>query len=275
MYEDPAIELQAFRDQPRVLAVASAGDTALALARAGHLVTAVDINPAQAAYASDRVGGGPPRRGQADRLLALGRLSLRPAGWTRSRLDALAAMTDRPSQVVEWRHLTSGLSGAALRALFAPAMLRLGYRADFARSAASLHRQLPRRIERGMTVHANASNPWARLLLTGAWPERPEAPGIGTGPGSVVVHVDDVASHLEAVPSGTYDALALSNVLDGAPAHERSRLVAAARHAGAPGAVVVLRTLLRAPDASAAATAATDRALIWGGITTSTVEDLR
>ena len=50
MYEDPEIELAAFAPGSRVLAIASAGDTAAALAQAGHQVTAIDINPAQLEY---------------------------------------------------------------------------------------------------------------------------------------------------------------------------------------------------------------------------------
>jgi hypothetical protein len=39
MYEDPAIELEAFPPQSRVFSIASAGCTARALAAAGHDVT--------------------------------------------------------------------------------------------------------------------------------------------------------------------------------------------------------------------------------------------
>jgi S-adenosylmethionine:diacylglycerol 3-amino-3-carboxypropyl transferase len=48
MYEDAAIELAAL-PAGRVLAIASAGDVAFALAREGRDVTAVDFNPAQVA----------------------------------------------------------------------------------------------------------------------------------------------------------------------------------------------------------------------------------
>ncbi|MBV8828569.1 MAG: DUF3419 family protein, partial [Acidobacteriaceae bacterium] len=53
MYEDSAIEMRAFRPGSRVFCIASAGDTAIALAR-DHNVTAVDINPAQLEYARKR-----------------------------------------------------------------------------------------------------------------------------------------------------------------------------------------------------------------------------
>ncbi|WP_354644728.1 DUF3419 family protein [Kitasatospora camelliae] len=69
MYEDPAVELAAFPPGSRVLCIASAGDTAAALAAAGHEVTALDLNPAQLAYARARLeGGAPARTGTAERL---------------------------------------------------------------------------------------------------------------------------------------------------------------------------------------------------------------
>lgn len=273
MFEDPLVELEAFSGRSRILSIASAGDVAMALAEAGHLVTAVDINPAQVAYVRDRLDGGPTRPGQADRLLAAGRTALRVAGWSRTRLERLSAMDDPEAQVAAWRSLTSGPSGLALRALLAPSALRLGYRDDFARSIANLRHDLPLRIERRLGAHSNADNPWARLLLTGRWPEDRPSPSVA--PGAVELVVDDVAAHLEAAPAGSYDGFALSNVLDGAPASYRPRLVAALRAAGVPGSVVVLRTLATATSPDDAAAAHRDRALLWGGLVISTVEALR
>ena len=272
MFEDPAIELEAFGEPCRVLAIASAGDVPMALAAAGHHVTAVDINPAQVSYARKRLAGGAPRPGQADRVMAAGRAALRPLGWGRRRLERLAAMDDCDGQVGEWRRLTSGASGAALRALLAPAALKLGYRDAFARPAATLRRQVPSRIGRGMAAHPNATNPWARLLLTGAWPA--DRPDPAYEHGSLDLAVADVAAHLEAVPPATYDAFSLSNVLDGAPAAYGRRLFDALRHAGRPGAVVVLRTLLAPATQAEADAALRDRALLWGGIRITTVEQL-
>ncbi|HEV7758334.1 MAG TPA: DUF3419 family protein [Acidimicrobiales bacterium] len=272
MYEDAAIEAGAFRGRERVLAIASAGDVALALAAAGHVVTAVDVNPVQIAYVGERLWGGPRRPGQADRLLALGRRVLAPAGWHRGRLARLSALDAGAEQVAEWHRLTTGVSGAALRALLAPAALGLGYRRPFAALAGPLAHDLPARIERGLARHPNRGNPFAPLLFTG----RPPAPvGLdGAAARAVTLVVDDVAAHLEAVPPRSYDAFALSNVLDGAPAGYRHRLRAAVRRAAAPGAVVVLRTLLPASSAAPAAAAERDRSLIWGGLTIATAEEL-
>jgi S-adenosylmethionine:diacylglycerol 3-amino-3-carboxypropyl transferase len=276
MFEDAAVEIAAFTERERVLAVASAGDVALALAAAGHRVTAVDVNPAQIAYVGERLWGGPRRVGQADRLLALGRRVLAPAGWGRARLARLSVLDERHEQVAEWRRLTTGASGAALRALLAPAALRLGYRRPFAALAGPLGRALPARIERGLARHPNRSNPFARLLFTGQAPAPVDLDGAAAR--AVTLAVDDVAAHLEAAPAGSYDAFALSNVLDGAPGGYRARLLAAVRRAAAPGAVVVLRTLLpaRGPRSAAdAAAAERDRALIWGGLTIAPAEELR
>ena len=257
-----------------MLSIASAGDVAMALTAAGHDVSAIDINPIQIAYVQQRLDGGPVRSGQADRVLAAGRGVLRAAGWSRRRLERLAAMSDPAAQVDEWRRLTSGPSGAALRALLVPSALRLGYRDDFARSIANLRHDLPRRIEQGMAVHGNAPNPWAQLLLTGRWPTPSAAATPRRAVGSLRLEVADVATHLEGVPAGSYDGFALSNVLDGAPAGYRQRLMAAVDHAAAPGAVVVLRTLATG-SVSEKAAAIRDRALLWGGLQISMVGGAR
>ncbi|MEU2627920.1 DUF3419 family protein, partial [Kitasatospora sp. NPDC007106] len=75
MYEDPAVELSVFPPPgARVLCIASAGDTAAALAAAGYEVTAIDLNPVQLAYARARLeGGAPALTGTAERLTGLGR----------------------------------------------------------------------------------------------------------------------------------------------------------------------------------------------------------
>jgi hypothetical protein len=273
MYEDPSIELDALRGRSNILAIASAGDTVIALARAGHRVTAVDINPSQISYVAERLQGGPSREGQADRLLSIGRQLLRPAGWTRTRLGHLSAMTDCAAQVVEWRRLTSGVSGAALRAVLSPAALRVRYRAEFTDAAAHLRGELALRIEHGLAAHANSANPWAQVLFTGRWPDLEDASGpIVDG---VCLHCADIATHLEQVPAGTYDGFTLSNMLDGTPDAYRRRLFTALRRAGTPGAIVVLRTLGTAAHPAAAADAVRDRALIWGGLTIATIEELQ
>jgi hypothetical protein len=68
MYEDPSIELEAFRPGSRVLCIASAGCTAMKLAPQ-HDAVAVDINPVQLAYAERRFDGDPGVRGRAERIM--------------------------------------------------------------------------------------------------------------------------------------------------------------------------------------------------------------
>jgi len=59
---------------------------------------------------------------------------------------------------------------------------------------------------------------------------------------------------------------AFSNVTEGASPLFRDELLAAARAVARPGATAVLRTLGRPRSQEDASRAATDRALIWGGI---------
>ncbi|MFD0568088.1 DUF3419 family protein [Kitasatospora gansuensis] len=120
MYEDPAVELAAFPSGARVLCIASAGDTAAALAAAGHEVTALDLNPAQLAYARARLeGGAPALTGTAERLTAAGRRTagtLLPA-WRPDALERFLRLDDPAEQR---RHWDSVLNGPGLRLLAAP-----------------------------------------------------------------------------------------------------------------------------------------------------------
>jgi hypothetical protein len=75
------------------------------------------------------------------------------------------------------------------------------------------------------------------------------------------VHAD-VAAHLEGCEAGRYDAVTLSNVLDGPGAAFRERLRRAIRHAVRPGGIMVLRSF-REP-ASDPGRARDDRSMVWG-----------
>jgi Protein of unknown function (DUF3419) len=68
MYEDVAIEREAFVPGSRVFSIASSGCTAMALA-ADHEVTAVDINPVQLDYAQRRAAGAAAQVGVAERVM--------------------------------------------------------------------------------------------------------------------------------------------------------------------------------------------------------------
>jgi len=286
MYEDAAVELDALRECRAVLAIASAGDTAMALAAAGHAVTAVDVNPVQIDYLRWRMAGGPPVPGRAERVLDRGRRALAVTGWTPRRLQRLSRMTDCAEQVRMWRSLTTGLSGLALKALLAPGALRTAYRPEFAEIAAPLADELPGRIERGLARHPNHDNPWAQALFVGRWPAEGEhtwAAAINdpsavasAPPTQIRAVVADVVDHLEQAGPGRYDGFALSNILDGAPAAYARRLTGALARLAHPEAVVVLRTLGRGCGlgSGGGADPAQDRSLIWGGLTIATVEEL-
>ncbi|MBP0449000.1 DUF3419 family protein [Kitasatospora sp. RG8] len=295
MYEDPAVELAAFPPPAaRVLCIASAGDTAAALAAAGYDVTAVDLNPAQLDYARGRLQAGAPAvPGSAERLLATGRAAagaLLPA-WRPSALERFLRLDDPAEQARQWRRT---LDGPGLR-LFLAASLRpagalaVGLRPPFRGVVpARFDAVLRARLARGFARHPNAANPWAwRLLLGHEMPggeprgrdltgrdlpgrDLPEGdlPGGGAataGPtqGTIRLLAGDVVDHLERSPAGHYDAVTLSNVLDGpGPAFAR-RLRTAVRHAVRPGGVVVLRSI-REPGPAGPGAAAEDRSLLWG-----------
>jgi SAM-dependent methyltransferase len=273
MYEDHGVELDLFPPGSRVLAIASAGDVAAALARSGHQVTAVDINPAQLTYARARLAGAPAVMGSADRILAAGRIiaggllaSWRPAAMTRFlRLD------DPATQVDWWRHeLDRPPLGALLRVALGPtgalaAVLRRGLRDVI---APRFDLTLRRRIAAGIARYPNADNPWAWRLLLGR--ERP-------GPAELALVSDvewvqaDVIEHLRRVPAGSYDAATLSNVVDGPPPPFASALHDALRHAIRPGGTVVLRTF--ADRSPLPGRPLDDRSLLWGAVTQVQIGD--
>jgi hypothetical protein len=274
MYEDPAIEGACLPPAARVLAVASAGDVAMALARSGREVTAVDVNPAQIAYVRARLAGAPARDGQAEHLLTAARTVLRAVGWRAGRLDRFCQLDDPAAQLLAWR---TELVGAAVRRLAAmatrPPLPRALFGTSFERVAPrDFGLALLRRLERGFGRHPNRRNPWAQLLLRGHWPAPEPAP---PAPGLLRLVHAELAAYLEAVPPGSYEGFALSNVLDGPGPAYRARLLRALRRAGTPGAVVVLRTLGEPGSTAAAAWAARDRSLIWGGVAVTTAEEAR
>ncbi|GID09954.1 DUF3419 family protein [Actinocatenispora rupis] len=235
-YEDPAVELAAFGAPCRVLAVASAGDTAAALAAAGHRVTAIDINPVQLRYAERRLAGAAPRDGQAERLLAAGRTVLRTLApeWRPARLAPFLRLRDPDRQVAWW---DGRLDGTALRLALRP--LRLAAPVVRPALAAALPPRfddvLRDRLRDTLSRHPNADNTWLRRLLLGP----------GTAP--LIAPVDrfvpgDLVAHLAAGPPDRYDAVALSNIADGAGVHFGQRLADALRHGVRRGGRVVLRS---------------------------------
>jgi S-adenosylmethionine:diacylglycerol 3-amino-3-carboxypropyl transferase len=261
MYEDASIELDSFLPGGRVLCIASAGCTAMALAPR-HEVVAVDINPVQLAYAERRFAGERGARGTAERIMAFARSFAPLAGWWPSQLRAFLDLDDPAQQIAYWRqHLDTRRFRASLDGLLSLTALRAVYAAPFLDFLPSrLGAVMRGRMERCFARHSNRANPYARALLLGelsVTPPPPEAKGIR------LVHAD-AAAFLEREPEESFDGFALSNILDGADAAYNRRLVAAVKRAAAPDAVVVLRSFREPTAAQATNRAAEDRAMLWG-----------
>lgn len=261
MYEDSAIELEAFAGRGRIFCIASAGCTAMALAPY-HDVVAVDVNPVQLAYAQRRLAGDAGEAGEAERFLGVGRLFGPIVGWWPATVQAFLELENPVQQLAYWReHLDTLrfrtavdglLSISALRAVYASALLQC--------LPAHLGRVMRMRLERCVARHANAGNPYLRALL---WGEMP-----AVEPPADTRRVDfvraDAADFLEAQAAGSFEGFSLSNILDGADAHYRTRLCAAVRRAASVGAVVIERSFGEPPAGIPTNRAADDRAALWG-----------
>ena len=181
MYEDPAIELEVFAQSSRVFCIASAGCTARALSAAGHIVTAVDINPLQILYAKARAAGAPFCEGAAERLLSRARTFLPLLGWTETCRRKFLSMRDPSEQHQYWRRaLDTKPWRITVDTFLSAAVLKLIYTRPFVASLPRRFGSVVRaRLERAWRNHPNASNPYAwRLLLGEIPPSESAAPGI-------------------------------------------------------------------------------------------------
>ena len=260
MHEDAAIELAAFAPNSRVFAIASAGCTAFALSQRGFDVTAVDVNPAQLEYVEARLRGEPRRLGAVDRLLARARAAAPLVGWSHGKLRRFCDLDDTAYQQTFWRaELDTRRLRACLAVVLRPGVLGRVYAPEFTRVLPpAFDRILRRRLERGWRLHRNRENPYARQLLLGE--------PVAVAPAPIRVVHAEAAAYLERTSPGTFEAFALSNILDGTrPDYER-RLLAAVRRAAAPNAVAVVRTLAEPARVEDAELAACDRSLLWGGV---------
>jgi SAM-dependent methyltransferase len=257
MYEDPDIEA-GLLPEGRVLAIASAGDVAFALAAAGREVVSVDINPSQVEYVRARVAGAPSRAGQADRYLAMAAAALPLLGLSKGRLRTFFDLDDPSIQVTAWRKLAGRRFRAALGLAFGPA-LKLAYRTDLARALPQgFAVEVAARLERGFGIHPNRSNPLARALFA--------LPVAAISAQRIEVAHAEVVDFLRGQAARSFDGFAFSNVADGATGGFRDELIASARRCARPGAIAVLRTLGMPRSSEDDARAASDRTLIWGGI---------
>ena len=260
MHEDAEIELRAFQPGGRIFCIASAGCTALALA-VHHTVVAVDINPVQIAYVRKRIEGGAIQRGSAERLVDLVRTLAPVAGWHRERVRAFLDLDAPEQQILYWRrHLDTRRFRAAFSLLFSRVILRSVY------SAALLDVLPPNfgtvlraRMERCFARHPNRTNPYVHTLLIG---DMRSASKVSEH--RIELQCADAADFLERQPAASFTGFSLSNVLDGANHAYERRLFAAVRHAAAPGAMVVLRSVREPQSVTETNHAAEDRAMLWG-----------
>jgi S-adenosylmethionine:diacylglycerol 3-amino-3-carboxypropyl transferase len=263
MYEDPSIELSAFRPGSRVFCIASAGCTAMKLAPL-HDVVAADINPIQLAYAERRFDGAPGVRGRAERIMDFMRFFGPLAGWWPSRLRAFLELDDPAEQAEFWQgELNTWRFRSSIDALFSVTALRSVYARGFLDFLPKRLGSVMRgRMERCFLRHPNSSNLYARSLLLGelsSQPPPPQARDIR------LVHAD-AADFLEKVPAASFDAFTFSNILDGTNSSYQQRLFAAVRHAAAADAVTVLRSFSDADASLPANRAADDRSMLWGSV---------
>ena len=261
MHEDSSIEARVFPPGGRLFCVASAGCTAMELSRR-HEVVAVDINPAQVAYAGARFAGAPASRGAAERMMGRGRALAPLVGWRRSRVREFLELGDPSEQIAFWRrHLDTLRFRLAMDAALSRAVLRAVYAKPFlACVPPRFGSVMRRRMERCFARHSNRDNPYARALLLGETTEEPPPHEAG----GIRLVRSDAAAFLEREPREFYDGFALSNILDGASDEYRLRLTAAVRRAAAPGAVAILRSFAEPEDPSRSNLAEEDRAMLWG-----------
>jgi S-adenosylmethionine:diacylglycerol 3-amino-3-carboxypropyl transferase len=271
MYEDAAIEIEAFAPSRRVFCIASAGCTARALAAVGHNVTAVDINPQQILYAQARSAGAPAREGAAEQLLSLGRTLFPLVGWTERRRREFLSMRDSSEQLDYWRRtLNSKRWRMSVDTVLSGWVLGFVYARPFVTSLPRHFGAIVRaRLERGWANHANDSNPYAWRLFLGENKWMPESPTP-----AIRFVCADAAAYLDAQQPASFDAFSLSNIVDGAPSCYLQRLWSAVKRAAAPGAIVVARSFAEPATTTINNLAAHDRSLLWGTVHATQVGNL-
>ena len=120
------------------------------------------------------------------------------------------------------------------------------------------------RIARALRKHPPHDNPYAWRLLLGE-----ELPGHRlpvVDPASIRWVDEPLLDHLERVEPSGYDAVTISNVVDGAEERWVRDVRKAAMRAVVPGGPVIARSFATTMDDDAAKRARRDRAMLWGSI---------
>lgn len=269
MFEDWTIESSLFSPGGKVFCIASAGCTTLELAARGHLVDAVDINPAQVRYLKERLSGYNYSEGAVDRYLRKARGFLSWIGPRKGEWETFLLMRDPLEQIHFWKtHLIPGLPAKLLDIALHRLVLRFFYNEKFLEILPANFGQIIRnRLERCFSIHPNRSNTFAwRLLMGSESPEQRLHVPITIVPN---IYCDDALHFLESRPSGCYDGFSLSNILDGADEDYAIKLWNEVRRTARPGVVVVLRSFLEPTTESENFLASQDRAMLWGRILVS------
>ncbi|WP_405216148.1 hypothetical protein [Agrococcus sp. Ld7] len=268
-WSDPRIELEELAPASRVLVADGAGDMIAALTDAGHEVTAVSSNRQQLRYARARVAGGGFEPGAAERLIDVARGMVRAASpaWSRRRMRQFLQEDDPLRAASVWHErLDNRVLASLLKTMLGPAgMLSALVLRDFSTPIpAHFDEAIRGRIGRALRKHAPHDNPYAWRLLLGE-----ELPGHRlprVDPSSVAWVEDPLLDHLERAAPGSYDALTLSNVTDGADERWVRDLRKAALWAVTPGGPVIARSFATTMDDEAAKRARRDRGMLWGSI---------
>ncbi|MCH1884204.1 hypothetical protein [Agrococcus sp. ARC_14] len=268
-WADPRIELEELAPGSRVLAAAGAGEMIAALADAGHHVTALASNRHQLDYAARRVAGGDFEAGAAERLIDLGRGMIRAASpaWSRRRMRQFL-QEDEPLKAAEhWKsRLDNRTLASILKTMLGPAgTLSALILRDFATPIPPHFDEAIRgRIGRALRKHAPRDNPYAWRLLLGEELRGHRLPVVD--PSTISWISEPLLDHLEHVAPGSYDAVTLSNVIDGADERWVRDLRKAAMRAVVPGGPVIARSFATTMDDEAAKRARRDRGMLWGSI---------
>ncbi len=150
-----------------------------------------------------------------------------------------------------------------------PLALRFAYASDLATAVPRrFDHVLRRRLTRGFGLHVNRHNPYVSQLFLGV-AANPEVPRRS----ALTLVCADAASYLEACAPGSFDAFALSNILDGARRSYADRLLRAVRRAATPAATLVLRSFAEPIRRDDDRWAARDRSLLWGTVRVQRARD--